>query len=342
MRPRDRYCSYVLALFVALWSIGGTLAWAGTFYVAPEGNNSNSGTAAQPWATLQYAAAVVMPGDVVIVQLGTYAGAKFSRSGTPGAPITFHGEPGAVIATPGPLNANGDNLWIRNAHGLILEGFEVTGAPRAGIAIQGEPNAPATGNVVRNNFSHHNGRWGIFTGYAQAVLIEQNETSFSGSEHGIYVSNSADNPTIRWNTSHHNRASGIQINADPRLPGDGIITNALVEANIIYENGRGGGPGSTWPRFVTPSSRTTCCLRTMPVVSPDGMIRREGSGARRTTSFSTTPSSWPLMADSPCRSKMGVATTSSRTTSSFIRASEEASRSIDTASLDSSPTITSS
>jgi len=243
MRYAHRDLFWSIAALVALGSIGGTLACAATFYVAPGGSDGNPGTAGQPWATLQHAANSGNAGDTVLVQPGTYAGAKFSRSGTLGAPITFHAEPGVVIDAPGPLNTNSDNLWIRNANDVVLEGFEVSGAPRAGIAIQGESAAPATGNVVRDCFSHHNGRWGIFTAYAQNLVIEDNETSSSGTEHGIYVSNSADNPVIRGNVSHHNHASGIQINADPRLAGDKIITNALVEANIVYENGLGGAAG---------------------------------------------------------------------------------------------------
>jgi len=239
MNYRERACFSVFSF--ALWFISNTLASAATFSVAPGGNDRNPGTAARPWATLQHAADVAGPGDVVIVQPGTYVGAKFRRSGTANAPIFFHGKPGAVISTPGPLNTNSDNLWIRDANYIALEGFEVKGAPRAGIAIQGEPNAPATGNAIWNNFCHHNGRWGIFTGYAQSILIQENETSFSAAEHGIYVSNSADNPVIKKNISHHNRACGIQLNADPQLPGDKIISNAIVEANIVYENGAGGG-----------------------------------------------------------------------------------------------------
>jgi len=241
MGTGGRYCFSVFTLSLAWWALGNISVCAATFSVAPGGDDHNPGTAARPWATLQRAADVAGPGDVVVVQPGPYVGAKFHRSGTPTAPIFFHAEAGAVISTPGPLNTNRDNLWIRDADYITLEGFEVTGAPRAGIAIQGEPDAPATGNVIWNNFCHHNGRWGIFTGYAQDVVIQENETSFSAAEHGIYVSNSADNPVIKENVSHHNRACGIQLNADPRLPGDKIISHAVVEANIVYENGLGGG-----------------------------------------------------------------------------------------------------
>ncbi len=229
------FCSGVLLLF------GIHSAQAATYYVDPAGLDANPGTNVSPWRTLQHAANTANAGDTVIVRAGTYVGAKFSRSGTSGAPITFSGESGALVNTPGPSNSNGDNLWVRNANYIVIEGFETHSAPRSGIAIQGEPTAPATGIVLRNNFCHDNTRWGIFTGYALNVVIENNETSYSGLEHGIYVSNSADNPVIRGNIAHHNHASGVQINADPSLAGDGIISGALVEDNVIYENGVGGG-----------------------------------------------------------------------------------------------------
>lgn len=233
--------SLTIRAALALLFFGSLTAHAATFYVAPTGKDTNLGTATVPWLTIQRAANVVNPGDTVVVQPGTYKGAKFSRSGLATAYIRFFGQPGALVNSPGPLNSNGDNLWIRNAHYILLEGFTVTNAPRSGIAVQGEPTAPATGNIVRRNHCHHNGRWGIFTGYALNVRIDNNKTSYSTAEHGIYVSNSADNPYIRWNRAHHNRASGIQINADPALAGDGIISGAVVSRNIVHENGAGGG-----------------------------------------------------------------------------------------------------
>ena len=68
-------------------------------------------------------------------------------------------------------------------------------------------------------------------------------------EHGIYVSNSGDRPVIRGNLSAANRASGIHMNGDLSVscggfvPTDGIISDALVEGNVLLGNGAGGGSG---------------------------------------------------------------------------------------------------
>jgi parallel beta-helix repeat protein len=229
------------AVSFVLFLLFFTPCFAATYYVAMTGNDSNPGSQTLPFRTIQKSADVAVAGDTVIVRAGTYAGAKFSRSGTSASPIRFLGEPGAVVNTKGSLNTNNDNLWIRNASYVHLEGFEIHSAGRAGIGVQGEPTAHVLGIVIRNNFCHNNSRWGIFTGYAEGIRIENNETSFSAIEHGIYVSNSADDPVITGNNAHHNNASGIQINADPLLAGDGIISNAVIDSNIIYENGVGGG-----------------------------------------------------------------------------------------------------
>jgi hypothetical protein len=231
----------LLPTIAVLW-LPAVTSWAATsYYVSTSGNDANPGTQSAPWRTLQRAADVAGPGDTVIVKPGSYVGAKFSRSGASGSSIRFLADPGVVVAAPGPRNSNGDNLWVRNASYILLSGFEVHSAPRSGIAVQGEPAAPANGVIVRGCNCHDNGRWGIFTGYAQNFRAENNVASGSDIEHGIYVSNSADNPVIRGNVVRNNNASGIQINADPVLPGDGIITGALVERNIVSSNGVGGG-----------------------------------------------------------------------------------------------------
>jgi len=61
--------------------------------------------------------------------------------------------------------------------------------------------------------------------------------SRSQAEHGIYVGNSGDRPVIRRNVVWGNNANGIHMNGDLSQGGDGIISGAIVEGNIIHDNG---------------------------------------------------------------------------------------------------------
>jgi hypothetical protein len=69
-----------------------------TYYVAKTGNNSNPGSSASPFLTVQKAADVVQPGDIVVVRPGVYKERIIMKtSGTASSPIIFRGEPGAII-----------------------------------------------------------------------------------------------------------------------------------------------------------------------------------------------------------------------------------------------------
>jgi hypothetical protein len=74
-------------------------------------------------------------------------------------------------------------------------------------------------------------------------VIENNVMSRSQAEHGIYVSNSGDRPVIRRNHVWGNNANGIHMNGDLSQGGDGVISGAVVEDNIIHDNGVAGGSG---------------------------------------------------------------------------------------------------
>lgn len=209
---------------------------ADNFFVSPTGNDSAAGTAAAPWRTLQKAATTVDAGDVVTVRAGTYVGFDLRTDGTAAAPITFTAEPGVTINQRNARTPDGINL--EGADYIVIEGFAVNGIARAGI--RSVTNHHVT---IRNNSTDQNGVWGIFTGFSDDLLIENNTTTRSGDEHGIYVSNSGDRPVIRGNTIWGNHANGIHLNGDESAGGDGIISGALIEDNIIYENGAGGGSG---------------------------------------------------------------------------------------------------
>lgn len=240
---------YIIRLVccAVLFGAGGEV-FAATYYVATTGNNNNPGTAAQPWATLQKAVDAVAPGDVIIVRAGTYAGCRIGKSGTASLPITLKADSGArpLINSLASTNRHQSLIEIENFDGKvsywIIDGFEISGAPRHGVDLRDTNYV-----TVQNCFSHNNGSTsvrgdGIFLGFSDHPTLQFNELSFN-SEHGLYHSNSADYPTIRGNRLHHNANAGIHINGDLSQGGDGIISFGLIEKNVIWENGVGGGSG---------------------------------------------------------------------------------------------------
>jgi len=182
--------------------------------------------------TLQQAAEVAQPGDTVVAQAGEHGGFKTVRSGRKDEPITFRGEPGAVINISG--NTPADHVLVRGTDWIVITGFTVRDAPRAGISV-----IDASDVVVSHNVVGPNGVWAIFTGFAPRVQILHNKAFGSRREHGIYVSNSRgpdDNPVVRGNECYANTASGIQFNGDCQAGGDGVIQGALIENNILHDN----------------------------------------------------------------------------------------------------------
>jgi hypothetical protein len=229
----------IFALAAALW-IAST-GWAAaaplrTFYVDPAGNDTAAGSIASPWRTLQKAANTVRAGDLVIVRAGRYAGLYLTTSGTAIDPIVFRAEPGAIVDAQNPTTPDGINL--EGASYIVIENFTVTGVPRAGIRAVLNHHV-----TIRGNTGDLNGRWGILTGFSDDLLIESNTMSRSQAEHGIYVSNSGDRPVIRRNHVWGNNANGIHMNGDLSQGGDGVIAGAVVEGNIIHDNGVAGGSG---------------------------------------------------------------------------------------------------
>jgi hypothetical protein len=212
-------------------------AQAADYYVKNGGNDALDGQSlATAWATLGRAATTVAPGDTVRVQNGTYTGFDLRRGGAPGLPITFVADgTGVQITADGPTT---DGINVEGADYVILDGFVVNNRTRNGIRV-----VESDFVTVRNCRTGYNGERGIFTGFADDVTIAFNETHHSIDEHGIYVSNSGDRPVIRGNVSYANRAAGIHMNGDASLGGDGLISNALVEDNLVYGNGVGGGSG---------------------------------------------------------------------------------------------------
>ncbi|MBC7773365.1 MAG: right-handed parallel beta-helix repeat-containing protein [Pyrinomonadaceae bacterium] len=226
-----------------------------TYHVAPPaagGNDVSPGSAALPWATLQRAANVVTAGDTVVVHPGTYAGFNLGQphTGTAAAPITFTAQSGVLINTEA-ARFNGQSHHARinmdTVGHIVIEGFEVTGTndqrnSKAGIRMVAPSDTPPTvaGFItIRNCHVHHNGEWGIFSGHVHNITVENNEVHNTYDEHGVYLSNSADNHVVRGNRIYDNSSQGFHCNSDVSQGGDGVTTGVLVENNIIWNNAIG-------------------------------------------------------------------------------------------------------
>ena len=230
--------SRLLAALAGLAFVAAAPSVRGATYYVAEGDGEGDGSTGSPWRSLQLAAESVGAGDTVIVRAGNYAGFDLDgRSGGELAPITFRGEPGASITED---NDRGDGINVENAAWIVIEGFTVNGRSRAGIRCAGSQHV-----TIRQNTTDGNGRWGIFTGFCDDLLIEGNLTSHSHAEHGIYVSNSAKRYVVRNNHSFGNAGCGIHNNGDLEtsrdMGGDGINAEALIEGNVIHDNGAAAG-----------------------------------------------------------------------------------------------------
>jgi parallel beta-helix repeat protein len=223
------------------------------YFVSPAGDDRASGKAGAPWRTLQQAADSVRPGDRVTVEDGAYRG--FLLEGKQFGPrrVVFvaRNKWKARITSPAKGRGDEDGIAIVASSYVTLDGFEVTGARRAGIVIRSadpdDTGGDTRDNIVQNCWSHDNGAEkgegandGIFTGWALNVVIQNNLVE-RNAEHGIYVSNSADNPIIRNNIVRRNHAQGIQINGDGDEDGDGVISNWEISGNVVSENSLEGG-----------------------------------------------------------------------------------------------------
>ena len=218
-------------------------AFAASYYVATTGSDGASGSSSAPWATLQHAVDTIGPGDTIFVQAGSYLGCRIGISGLSTAPKTLQAAPGAhvLLTAPGPANRHNSIVEVENFSGTtsdwIVDGFEIANSPKYAIDIR------VTARItVRNNTVHDSALTGIFTAFSNYPLI-QNNVSYNNHEHGIYTSNSGDHPTIRGNRIHDNTSAGIHMNGDKSQGGDGIISFATVEKNVIWHNGSGGGSG---------------------------------------------------------------------------------------------------
>jgi parallel beta-helix repeat protein len=209
-------------------------------YVSVGGSDENAGTALKPLRTIQQAANLAQPGDTVFVNNGIHRGFRTVRPGTAESKITFKaGGDNVIIGSPTD-NAT-DNILIQGTDHIVIEGFIVQKAPRAGMAVIGADDC-----VIRGNHIIENADTGLLLagdcriggeGVLQRALVENN--TFQGNAGKGLSLQSVQSSRIQNNLFHdHGReegVAGIHITAlpdcDKPSADNVIVNNTIAEPN---------------------------------------------------------------------------------------------------------------
>src|SRR5262245_38865087 len=161
-----------------------------SFYVSPTGSDSNPGTEAQPFGTIQKAANVVSPGNTVIVEDGVYNGSNqcsnavvcLTRGGSAGQLVTFKSRNkwGAKIDGQNGVAATG--FAFGGADYVRIQDFEIYGVANAGGSASGIEvfNSGRFSEIVGNRI-HDVGHVCTDTTNAQdGIDIDQNNVLVDG------------------------------------------------------------------------------------------------------------------------------------------------------------------
>lgn len=222
-----------VALLVPGLAVQLPVAHAGVqvFYVSTTGSDSNPGTSAQPWRTINFAAqrtGVVGPGDFVVVRGGTYEEiVEVKVSGSAGADITFMEQPGQNVVISGEgrdLIGERGLINIRNESHLVFDGFELTDLTGlehdfdtpAGVWVQGTPS----GITLQNLDIHDIGA----AGYGGGKV---------GNAHGIAVYGTSGATPISGLTIAGNHVHDLRLGTSEAVVVNGNVTSWTITGNTI-------------------------------------------------------------------------------------------------------------
>jgi parallel beta-helix repeat protein len=217
------------------------------YYVSPNGSDRNAGSVKRPWATIEYAATWLLPGDTVHVLPGVYRGRiATTASGVADARITYISEQKWGTHIIGDVIDH--SAWDNRGNYVDIIGFDVSGIGRTGLYNDGS-NVRFIANHVHDiagptSALCDNGGAGVFDGNYSGTdndtignrvhdigWTNASQCATSGSQvHGIYHANRGGH--ILNNLVYHNRAYGIHLWH--------AASDVVISGNTVFNNGSSG------------------------------------------------------------------------------------------------------
>lgn len=209
------------------------------YYVAIDGSDNNPGTESKPFRTVQKAASVVNPGELVYVKQGTYnEKVKITRSGSVNKNITFKPYPRHQVI----IDGTNISLSWQIKEGLVdirssvsgekveyvrLSGFKIQNSMINGISAKNFSNI-----TIDDNHTYSTVSSGIWANSGNNLIIDKNNVELAGKTSGqaeecISIS-TIDTFEIKNNYVHDS--------GQPSLGAEGIDAKSGCSNGKIYGN----------------------------------------------------------------------------------------------------------
>ena len=229
-----------------------------TYYVAPNGNDSNSGSISSPWLTPKHSSSVAQPGDTVVFADGTYdLGASggtgdwfISSGGTSGHPVTYVAQHKWQAKLVG--HGSGDGTTVIGMAGgyTIVKDFDITGSNANGFNLTTNGTAAsynqAIGNYIHDMVTPCDGNSGA------GITTGSGGNNYAGVGHESAIGNLIVNLVAAGGCPGGHQASGIAMMLPYGIVANNIVmncgdaieawhaaTNTVFFGNVVLNSARG-------------------------------------------------------------------------------------------------------
>lgn len=235
------------------------------YFVAATGSDSNPGTEARPWRTVQKAADTLVAGDTVYIRAGTYheqvvpqnsgsADNYITYAAYPGETVTIDGSSVTLSAdfaglfeishksyirvsglraiNAGPLDNNA-GILVDVSHHIIVEHNYTYNTASSGIGVWASDDVTIAGNTIEHCCTHVSQEC-LTVAETDWFEVKDNEV-FDSPQEGIIVKDNSSNGKVYRNHVHHVGSTGLYVDSWNRYTHDVEVFQNVV--HDVEDNG---------------------------------------------------------------------------------------------------------